>query len=195
MPELVREHGFELRERQRVDERQADLEVLLRRDHEIQHRQIVEDGGIDARRQEHAMRPRRARLVGKTVQKGEEPRLLLGGNLDVLDLVAVLDEEQRLQHEDGEERGAESADEKPQRVVAADEGAGQEAPRGPGEPAGESEIKRDEGNEAGHGQPGVSPVARCGTGQGRGHGGGPLRISQVRFVSSPIAIAAALMSH
>ena len=103
MAELVRQHRLELAERHDVDQPQADLEILLRRDDEIQQRQVVEHRGIHARREIDLVGARRARFVGQPVDEFEQPRLLRARDLDVVDVVAMLDEEQRLQHEHREE--------------------------------------------------------------------------------------------
>lgn len=171
--ELVGEHRLELAQREHVDEAEPDLQVLARRDDQVGEGQIVEDGGVDPGRDEDAVRPGGARLVGEAVQEGEQARVLVGGEL-VRALVAVLaaGRDHRLEHEHREEAGAGAAQAEEPPGVAGAGRRGEEPDRGPREPAGEGEVGDDEQRQAGDGQVGVSAVGGAGPGQlGRDVGG------------------------
>src|SRR5262245_42666264 len=101
------------------------------------------------------------RFVGETIEEREESRLLARLDLDVVDLVAVTHEEQRLPHEDREERAADADQYARERVMTtAAEGPADEAPRRPAEPAGEREIRDDEEQQPAHREPRMRAIAR-----------------------------------
>jgi ATP-dependent Lon protease len=93
--------------------RQTDLEILTGREEQIQQRKIIEDRRIDPRRKEYPVGARGLRLVGESVDELEQSRLLFPSDFDVIDVIGMLDEEERLQHEDREKRRAKPRDEAP----------------------------------------------------------------------------------
>ncbi len=108
MTELVRQHRFQLAERDCIDQAETDLEILARREQEIEHAEVVEHGRVYARRQIYAMRAWRARFIRKAIDECEQPRLFRRSDFDVVDRVPVFDEHQRLPHEHREKRGADA---------------------------------------------------------------------------------------
>jgi hypothetical protein len=97
--ELMRKHGFELAQRQNIDQPEPDLQVFSGREEQIEERQIVEYGRVHARRQEYAMRLRRARLIGDRVEKLEQTRMVRTLEFEILGGCAPLDEDKPLGHE------------------------------------------------------------------------------------------------
>ncbi|HEX2686828.1 MAG TPA: hypothetical protein VHN14_09420 [Kofleriaceae bacterium] len=141
--ELVGEHGLELAERQHVDHAESDLEILARRDDQVDQREVVVHAGVDPGRREHPVRPGRVGLVGEPVQEREQPRVVGRGQLEVVVGLAAPDEDQRLGHEHGEECGR-RRDERERPVVRWANHCGDQSVRCPREPAGECEVQRDE---------------------------------------------------
>ena len=113
VPELVREHGAHLAQRERVDEAEADVEVLPGREDEVEDREVVEDARVHAAGEEHPVGPGRARLVGDVVKEREQARLGRGVDLDLARVVRLVAEEQRLEHEQPEERERQRQEERP----------------------------------------------------------------------------------
>jgi hypothetical protein len=168
MAELMGQHRAQLAAVQHIDQAQADLEVLLGRPKQVQRRQVVEHGRIDAGRDQHAVRPRRADRVGNGVQLDEEGRLVSGLDLQAVVFAAALAEEQGLEHEEGQQGGARGRQQGRETIaVVGDAGLGQ-APGRPGKPAGQTEIGSQEAEQRGHGQPGAQPVAAGRGSCGRG---------------------------
>ncbi len=177
--ELVREDRLQLAERDGVDETETDLQVLARREQKIEHAQVVEDGRIHARRQEHAMRARRTRFICQSIDEVEQPRLLRRSDLDVVDRVPMFDEHQRLPHEHREERRADAGDERPQRIAAVRQAREQAIGR-PREPARQREVQQHEQGEARHGEPGMRAIGPRGPREIRRHRARTGRIDMFR---------------
>ena len=165
MPELVCEHRFELAEVQTVDEGQPDLEILLRGEDQIEQRQIVEHGRIHTGRQEHAVRSRCAGFIGQAEEELEELRLVLRGDLDVVDLAAVIYEEERLHEKHGQECRAARRDVGPEFPLRRIRGGNEVVVSRPREPAGQRQVQRDEQHQAEQGYLCLALVRRTRRGQ------------------------------
>src|SRR5262249_27478920 len=86
--------------------------------------------------------------------------------LDVFGRLAMLHEEERLQHEDREKRRASAREQACEYVVGASvRDVRKKAPRGPAEPSGEREVSDDEERDAGHREPCMTFVVRARRGE------------------------------
>jgi hypothetical protein len=159
--ELVGEHGADLAEGQRVDQAEPDLEVLAGREHQVGDRQVVEHRGVDPRRQVDPVRARRAGLVRDLVQEREQAGMVGGRELERAAIAAAADEHQRLEHEDGQESGRDAASQEPEPRAPVVTEMREQAVRRPGEPGGEAEVQREEGEQAGDREVRVALVCRA----------------------------------
>jgi hypothetical protein len=142
--ELMRQHGLQLAEREHVHQAEPDFEILARGEQQVRDREIVEHRRVHATREVNAMRTRRPGFGGELVQEFEERGLLGGSDFDVVYGAAVLDEDHRLQHEHGKERGTCARKQARHDVLAA--GArvsGKEPPCRPAEPPRQREVGCD----------------------------------------------------
>jgi hypothetical protein len=155
VPVLVRDDGLQLVERQHVDEAEPELEVLLRRDDEVDEREVVEDTCVDARGEEDAMRLRRPRFHGERVQEREETRLVRFEDLHGLWIHRVLDHE-KAAHEEAEEEERRERDEQARKEVR----SGDEAIGDPAEVPCQPEVDRDEREEPHRRDPRAALVRR-----------------------------------
>jgi hypothetical protein len=162
--EFVRQHRAELAQRQRVDQRQPDFQVFLRWENQVEQRQVIEHGGIHARRQEDLVRTRRPGGIGQLVQKGEQARLLGGRDFMQVGRLGVLDREQGLDHEAAQKQGAQGHQPRHDAQVGAG-AADDDAVGGVEEPAGQRKIQGHEQQQTGNGQPCTVLVGGAGPGQ------------------------------
>ena len=144
VPELVREHRTQLPQREHIDEPQADVEVLPRREDEVEDRKVVEDTGVHPAGEEHPVGPGRARLVRDPVKEREEARLGGGVDLDRARGARSRAKEQRLQHEERQERQRQRQQERQALLTSLAERADADPPGRPDEPPGERRVDGDE---------------------------------------------------
>ncbi len=119
MAEFMCQHCLDFAECQDIDQRQSDFEILLRREKQVEDRQVVENRRVHTCRQVDPLGSRRTGLVGQSVQKCEQARLIGSRHFNIIRRTAALDEEQRLQHEDCEKAGATTDQEMQERTRAA----------------------------------------------------------------------------
>ena len=110
------------------------------------------------------MSVRRAGFISKLIDESEQSRLFFSCDFDVIDRVAMLDEEQCLLYEDCEECVACTSNQSPKRIPAMGQTDKQTIAR-PAEPARQREIQCNEECESCHRKPRMHAIRRRCPGQ------------------------------
>src|SRR5262249_25573416 len=108
--EFVRQHGLELAEIEHVDKAEPDQQVLARRENQIEEGGMIEDGGVDVRREINAPGKGRPGLGADPADEREQLRLLDFLDLDEQRLVLARALEQAFEEVKEEQAGADDAD-------------------------------------------------------------------------------------
>src|SRR4051794_20007787 len=93
-------------------------------------------------------------FIREPIDERKQSWLLFSSDFDVIDCVAMLNEEQRLPHEDREEARTRTRHESPERIAPMHQSNEQTIAR-PAEPARKCEIQGHEQSETCHCKPGV----------------------------------------
>jgi hypothetical protein len=108
--ELVSQHRLELGEIETIDQPQADDQVLLRREEEVQHRFIERNRGVHVGGEEDAVREGRAGLLAQFADEGEQVGLFGFSDFDAHAGIDARALEESLDEEEAEQPGEDAAD-------------------------------------------------------------------------------------
>ncbi len=184
--EFVGEDRLQLAEIEHVDQAEPDLEILPGGNQEVRQRQVVEHARVHAPREKYTVRSRRAGFVRQAVQEFEQDGLLGRCDLQILDRLTAFDEDQRLEHENGQKGRRRAPHDVAQDGIAVRvRQGGQQTVRRPPEPTRQREIDGHKKQQAAGREPGLAAIVATRDGQVFRDRSRPAGVDDVHAVDEP----------